>query len=125
MTEALGIATPTRAELARFDRSRKGKKTWQKEWQSPQDPHAKITKTKDGQTQLAHKFERFVRDEPLDRNRSIENDHDSESRNTSRVVPRPRVRFTCGVVRYDGEVIARFSDPNLNLSVARRIGRIQ
>ena len=60
LAEASGIETPTRAELARFDRSRKGKKTSNKEWQSPQDPDAKITKMKDGRTHLAHKAEHGV-----------------------------------------------------------------
>ena len=44
LAEASGIETPTRAELARFDRSRKGKKTSNKAWQSPRDPDAKIAK---------------------------------------------------------------------------------
>ncbi len=60
LAEASGLATPTRAELARFDRSRKGKKTSNKDWQSPQDPDAKITKMKDGRTHLAHKAEHGV-----------------------------------------------------------------
>ena len=57
---ASGIETPTRAELARFDRSRKDRKTSNKEWQSPQDPDAKIAKMKDGRTHLAHKAEHGV-----------------------------------------------------------------
>ena len=60
LAEASGLATPTRAELARFDRSRKDKKTSNKDWQSPQDPDAKITKMKDGRTHLAHKAEHGV-----------------------------------------------------------------
>ena len=60
LAEASGIATPTRAELARFDRSRKDKKTSNKEWQSPQDPDAKVAKMKDGRTHLAHKVEHGV-----------------------------------------------------------------
>ena len=60
LAEASGIATPTRAELARFDRSRKGKKTSNKAWLSPQDPDAKIAKLKDGRTHLAHKVEHGV-----------------------------------------------------------------
>ena len=60
LAEASGLATPTRAELARFDRSRKGKKTSNQDWQSPQDPDAKITKMKDGRTHLAHKAEHGV-----------------------------------------------------------------
>ena len=60
LAEASGIATPTRAELGRFDRSRKGKTTSNKEWQSPQDPDAKVAKMKDGRTHLAHKMEQGV-----------------------------------------------------------------
>ena len=52
--------TPTRADLARFDRPRKNKKTSNKEWQSPQDTDAKIAKMKDGRTHLAHKAEHGV-----------------------------------------------------------------
>ena len=59
LAEASGIATPTRAELARFDRSRKNKAS-NKDWQSPQDPDAKIAKMKDGRTHLAHKVEHGV-----------------------------------------------------------------
>ena len=58
--EASGIETPTRAEPARFDRSRKGRKTSNKEWQSPNDRDAKITKMKDGRTHLARKAEHGV-----------------------------------------------------------------
>ena len=60
LAEASGVEKPTRAELARFDRSRKNKKTSNKEWKSPQDPDAKIAKMKDGRTHLAHKAEHGV-----------------------------------------------------------------
>ena len=60
LAEASGVETPTRAALARFDRSRKNKKTSNKEWKSPQDPDAKIAKMKDGRTHLAHKAEHGV-----------------------------------------------------------------
>ena len=53
LAEASGIATPTRAELARFDRKRK-KKGSNEDWTHPHDPDAKITKMKDGRTHLAH-----------------------------------------------------------------------
>ena len=59
-TEASGVETPTPADLARFDRSRKNKKTSNKEWKSPQDPDAKIAEMKDGRTHLAHKAEHGV-----------------------------------------------------------------
>ena len=50
---------PTRAELARFDRSRT-KKTSNAEWTHPHDPDARVTKMKDGRTHLAHKAEHTV-----------------------------------------------------------------
>ena len=59
LAEASGIATPTRAELARFDRKRK-KKGSNADWTHPHDPDAKITKMKDGRTHLAHTAEQVV-----------------------------------------------------------------
>jgi transposase len=59
LAQASGIDTPTRADLARFDRKRK-KKGSNKEWTSPSDPDARITKMKDGRTHLAHKAEHAV-----------------------------------------------------------------
>ena len=59
LAEASGIATPTRAELARFDRTRK-KKGSNADWTHLQDPDAKITKMKDGRTHLAHTAEHAV-----------------------------------------------------------------
>ena len=59
LAEASGITTPTRAELARFDKTRK-KKGSNDDWTHPQDPDAKITKLKDGRTHLAHKAEHAV-----------------------------------------------------------------
>ena len=59
LAEASGIATPTRAELARFDRTRT-KKGSNDDWTHPDDPDAKITKMKDGRTHLAHKAEQAV-----------------------------------------------------------------
>lgn len=59
LAQASGIETPTRADLARVDRKRK-KKGSNKEWTSPSDPDAKITKMKDGRTHLAHKAEHAV-----------------------------------------------------------------
>jgi len=54
-----GIATPTREDLARIDRTRP-KKGSNEEWASPSDPDARITKMKDGTTHLAHKAEHAV-----------------------------------------------------------------
>jgi len=51
LARASGIATPTRAELARLDRKRK-KKTSNQDWKYPGDPDAKIAQMKDGRTYL-------------------------------------------------------------------------
>lgn len=59
LAQKSGIETPTREDLARLDRKRP-KKTSNKDWQSPIDPDAKITKMKDGRTHLAHKVEHAV-----------------------------------------------------------------
>ena len=59
LAEASGITTPTRADLARFDRTRK-KKGSNDDWTHPHDPDAKITKMKDGRTHLAHTAEQAV-----------------------------------------------------------------
>ena len=56
MAEASGLSTPTRAELGRFDRTRK-KKGSNADWTHPHDPDAKIAKMKDGRTHLAHTAE--------------------------------------------------------------------
>ena len=52
LAQASGIATPTREDLARLDRTRK-KKTSNQDWKYPWDPDAKIAKMKDGRTHLA------------------------------------------------------------------------
>ena len=59
LAQASGIATPTRADLARLDRKRP-KKGRNAEWRHPHDPDARITKMKDGRTHLAHKAEHAV-----------------------------------------------------------------
>jgi transposase len=59
LAKASGIETPTRDDLARFDRKRK-KKGSNDDWYNPNDPDAKITKMKDGRTHLAHKEEHAV-----------------------------------------------------------------
>ena len=59
LAQASGIATPTRADLARVDRPRK-KKGSNDDWTHPDDPDARITKMKDGRTHLAHKAEHAV-----------------------------------------------------------------
>ena len=64
LAKASGIATPTRAGLARIDRKRK-KKGSNDDWTHPHDPDAKITKMKDGRTHLAHKAERVFIDDAI------------------------------------------------------------
>jgi len=59
LAKASGIDTPTREDLARMDRKRKGKGS-NDDWHNPHDPDAKITKMKDGRTHLAHKAEHAV-----------------------------------------------------------------
>lgn len=59
LAEESGEATPTRAEMARKDKKRKGKGS-NDDWTNPHDPDAKITKMKDGRTHLAHKAEHAV-----------------------------------------------------------------
>lgn len=59
LAQASGIETPSRAALARIDRTRK-KKGSNDDWTHPHDPDAKITKMKDGRTHLAHKAEHAV-----------------------------------------------------------------
>jgi len=59
LAEAAGIIEPTRDELRRFDRTRKQKGS-NRDWVSPADPDARITKMKDGRTHLAHKAEHAV-----------------------------------------------------------------
>lgn len=59
LAEESGIATPTREDLARLDKTRKNKAS-NDDWENPNDPDAKITKMKDGRTHLAHKAEHAV-----------------------------------------------------------------
>lgn len=60
LAESSGVETPTRADLARFDRQRKGKKTSNEDWTNPHDPDARVTKMKDGRTRMGHKVEHAV-----------------------------------------------------------------
>jgi transposase len=59
LAKASGIATPTREDLARIDRKRKGKAS-NNDWAHPGEPDARITKMKDGRTHLAQKAEQAV-----------------------------------------------------------------
>ena len=58
-TEA-GVPTPTAEDARRLDRTRKGKKTSNREWVSRTDQDARIAKLKDGRTRLAYKPEHVV-----------------------------------------------------------------
>lgn len=51
---------PTIDEIKRFDKSRKGKKVSNEDWESPDDPDSRIAKMKDGTTHLAYKAEHTV-----------------------------------------------------------------
>jgi transposase len=55
-----GIKDPTVEDLRRMDRTRKGKRTSNKDWESPVDGDARIARMKDGTTRLAHKAEHVV-----------------------------------------------------------------
>jgi transposase len=59
LAKASGVETPSKDDLARFDKNRKNK-ALNKDWQHPHDPDASITKMKDGRTHLAHKCEHGV-----------------------------------------------------------------
>jgi transposase len=54
-----GIETPTREDITKIDRKRKGKGS-NNEWESPSDPDSGISKMKDGRTRLCHKAEHAV-----------------------------------------------------------------
>ena len=60
LARAEGMEDPTPAELARFDRRRKQRRTGNQEWKNPHDEEARITKMKDGRTHFAYKAEHAV-----------------------------------------------------------------
>ena len=55
-----GIATPTKEDLIRFDRKRKDKTLFNRDWESPVDGDSSIAKLKNGRTHLAYKPEHVV-----------------------------------------------------------------
>jgi len=59
-TEESGMESPTEEDARRFDRSRVGKRSSNKEWESATDSDARIAKLKDGRTRLAYKSEHAV-----------------------------------------------------------------
>ena len=60
LAEEAGVPNPTAEDARRLDRTRKGKKTSNREWVSRTDPDARIAKLKDGRTRLAYKPEHVV-----------------------------------------------------------------
>ena len=54
-----GIETPTKEDLAKIDKKRKGKAS-NKDWVHKGDPEARVAKMKDNRTHLAHKCEQAV-----------------------------------------------------------------
>ena len=55
-----GVDPEDPAAVARFDRKRPGRKTSNKEWYNPNDPDAKVGRTKDGATDMIYKPEHVV-----------------------------------------------------------------
>ena len=55
-----GVEINSDDDLRKFDRKRKGKKTSNKEWESPDDPDARVMKMKKGCTHLSYKQEHTV-----------------------------------------------------------------
>jgi len=60
MARESGVETPTVEDLARLDRTRKGKKLSNADWTSPSDADARLARMKDGTTHLAYKPEHAV-----------------------------------------------------------------
>lgn len=60
LAKAEGIEEPTKEDLQRLDKGRKGKKLSNGSWKSSTDSEARITKMKDGTTRLAYKAENAV-----------------------------------------------------------------
>ena len=60
LAQAEGLEDPTDADLQRLDRARKDKKVSNEDWESPNDPEARIARMKDGTTHLAYKAEHAV-----------------------------------------------------------------
>ena len=60
LAEAAGVDTSDPAAVRRFDRKRAGRKTKNDEWHNPNDPDAKIGRTKRGATRMIYKPEHVV-----------------------------------------------------------------
>jgi transposase len=60
LAQEAGLGTVDGAELRNFDRKRTGKKMSNEQWQNPNDPDAKIGRTKDGATDMVYLPEHTV-----------------------------------------------------------------
>jgi transposase len=60
LAKAAGVDPEDPAAVARFDRKRPGRKTSNKEWYNPNDPDAKVGRTKDGACDMTYKPEHIV-----------------------------------------------------------------
>lgn len=60
LAEAAGVDPSDPAAVRRFDRSRPGRTTSNRDWQNPHDPDAKIGRTKRGTTRMIYKPEHVV-----------------------------------------------------------------
>lgn len=60
LAQQAGVDADDAAAVARFDRKREGRKTSNKEWYNPEDPDAKVGRTKDGACDMVHKPEHIV-----------------------------------------------------------------
>ena len=60
LAEEEGVEIKDDEDLRRFDRKRKGKRVSNKDWKSPTDNDARITKMKDGRTRLGFKVQHAV-----------------------------------------------------------------
>jgi len=60
LAKEAGVDPGDPAAVARFDRGREGRKTSNKEWYNPNDPDAKVGRTKDGACDMIHKPEHIV-----------------------------------------------------------------
>ena len=52
-----GVDSSDTKAVRRFDKKREGRKTSNQEWQNPNDPEAKVGRTKDGATDMTYKAE--------------------------------------------------------------------
>lgn len=60
LAKEAGVDAEDPAAVARFDRHRKDRKTSNKEWYNPNDPDAKVGRTKDGACDMVYKPEHIV-----------------------------------------------------------------